>query len=281
MKTQSARTAVSIASSLILVAALVADATAAGGARRRGWCARRWRGWRLLPFGRRGQRQLLSAKTRLGGGTGARQAGATQRSGQRAQTQQTASRQAGSTERSGQRAETQQTRTQTRGDTRTSGQAERTEREGQRQTASTERTDSRQQGYTERTDARQQGSTERTEARASAAQNINANNNWDNNYHYDDDDEWGYALAGAAVGATVGYVAGAATAPHLRGPDLCDGAPLLADRRGDGRGKLLRVRRFLVQPGIRERKRHVCHRQRASRLLGRWFIRLPARMSSA
>jgi hypothetical protein len=42
---------------------------------------------------------------------------------------------------------------------------------------------------------------------------MNDNNNWDNNYHdYDDDDEWGYALAGAAVGATVGYVAGAATA---------------------------------------------------------------------
>jgi hypothetical protein len=37
---------------------------------------------------------------------------------------------------------------------------------------------------------------------------------WDHHhdYDYDDDDEWGYALAGAAVGATVGYVAGAAAA---------------------------------------------------------------------
>ncbi|WP_449232470.1 hypothetical protein [Azospirillum doebereinerae] len=134
-------------------------------------------------------------------GVGARQAGATERSGQRAATAQTASRQAGGTERSGQRNETRQERTQARGDTRTSRQGERTEREGQRQ-----------QGQTERTEARQQGQTERTQARANAAQNISGD--WDN-HHYGDDyyDGWGWGVAGLAVGATAGYIAGAATAP--------------------------------------------------------------------
>ncbi len=198
MKTRSARITVSIASSLFVMAGLVEEA---GAARERGGGG---------GYSRSGAAASGSfSAQRPAAGTGARQAGATQRSGQRNASAQTASRQAGSTARSGQRAETQQTRTQTRGDTRTSGQAERTER-----------TDSRQQGSTERTDSRQQGYTERTDVRASAAQNINANNNWDNNYHHDDDDdEWGYALAGAAVGATLGYVAGAATAaPVVAGP---------------------------------------------------------------
>jgi len=134
-------------------------------------------------------------------GTGFRQAGATERSGQRAATAQTASRQFGSTERSGQRAETRQTRSEGRSEARTSGQQERTERQSERQ-----------QGQTERTEARQQGQTERTEARSYAAQNIA--NDWDGHYgyDYDDDDDWGWALAGAAVGATAGYIAGAATA---------------------------------------------------------------------
>ncbi len=55
--------------------------------------------------------------------------------------------------------------------------------------------------------------TDRTQARSAAAANVANNrsnyNNWDN-YHYDDDDDWGYALAGAAVGATAGFIAGAA-----------------------------------------------------------------------
>ncbi|WP_158282577.1 hypothetical protein [Azospirillum sp. TSH58] len=130
---------------------------------------------------------------------GARQAGATQRSGERMASAQTASRQTGATERSAQRAETKQTRTEGRADTRASGQQERTERQGQRQ-----------QGQTERTEARQQGQTERTESRAYAAQNIA--NDWDGHHYDDNDDDWGWALAGAAVGATAGYIAGAATA---------------------------------------------------------------------
>jgi hypothetical protein len=178
MKTQSARIAVSIASSLILVAAMVADAGARGG---RG-------GGGYSRSGAAASGSFSASRSTSGGGVAARQAGATQRSGQRAQTQQTASRQAGATERSGQRA-----------DMRTARQEERTEREGQRQ-----------QGQTERTEARQQGQTERTEARSNAAQNIS--NDWDHHHDYDDDDDWGYALAGAAVGATLGYVAGAATA---------------------------------------------------------------------
>ncbi|MGF7209781.1 hypothetical protein GGE65_004384 [Skermanella aerolata] len=36
---------------------------------------------------------------------------------------------------------------------------------------------------------------------------------WDHHHDYDDDDDWGWAVAGLAVGATVGYVAGAASSP--------------------------------------------------------------------
>jgi len=183
MKPRSAQLALSSAMSLFLVIGLVENAGARG---ERG-------GGGFSRSGPAASGGFSSGAT----GTASRQAGATQRSGQRAETQQTATRQAGATERSGQRAETQQTRTETRGETRTSGQQERTERQGQRQ-----------EGYTERTDVRQQGMTERTQTRSQAAQNISGN--WDNHYH--DDDEWGYALAGAAVGATAGYIAGAATA---------------------------------------------------------------------
>jgi hypothetical protein len=222
MKTQSARIAVSIASSLILVAALATDAAGArggggGGARAGGgggggwWPRRRRRGW-LLPFGHRVQRQLLGVKIQLGGrrdgGTAGRSHPAIWPTGT-----DTADRIAPDGDHRAFGSARRDAADQARSDTRTSGQQERTEREGQRQTASADRTESRQQGQTERTEARQQGQTERTESRSQAAQNINANNNWDNNYHYDDDDdEWGYALAGAAVGATVGYMAGAATA---------------------------------------------------------------------
>ena len=76
----------------------------------------------------------------------------------------------------------------------------------------TERTELRQGERTERTEARQAGQTERTQARTDAAESVA--NNWDGRGYYydDDDDDWGYAIAGAAVGAAVGFVAGAATA---------------------------------------------------------------------
>ena len=154
-------------------------------------------------------------------------------------------------------------------DTRTSGQQERTEREGQRQTASADRTESRQQGQTERTEARQQGQTERTDARSNAAQNINANNNWDNHYDYhDDDDEWGYALAGAAVGATVGYMAGAASTPTYVSPTYVTVLPCSPTVVATGGVSYYGCGGSWYNQGIRERKRHLCHRQRASWLLG-------------
>ena len=198
MKTsRTVRTAFLIASSLILVAGLMHDAMArgnrggggGGGGRGGGGGGGFSRSGPAAGGGFSSQRSTASV--------GARQAGATQRSGQRTAAAQTGSRQAGSTERSGQRADTQQARTQARADTRTSGQQERTER-----------SEVRQQGQTERTEARQQGQSERTQARANAAQN------WDGGrYYYDDhDDDWGYAFAGAAVGATAGFIAGAATA---------------------------------------------------------------------
>jgi hypothetical protein len=115
----------------------------------------------------------------------------------------TTSRQAGSVQRSGQRAQTQQTRTETRGETRTSGQGERTQRQGQRQ-----------EGATNRTAERQEGATQRTQTRAAAASNVAGD--WDNNYHgccWGGNNNWGYAAAGVAVGAAVGYAAGAATTP--------------------------------------------------------------------
>jgi hypothetical protein len=90
-------------------------------------------------------------------------------------------------------------RTEARADTRTSGQQERTERQGQRQ-----------EGYTERTQTRQEGRTDRTQTRSDAARDIA--DDWDDHGCCWDDDNWGYALAGAAVGATVGYMAGAAAA---------------------------------------------------------------------
>jgi hypothetical protein len=89
---------------------------------------------------------------------------------------QPAQRSAARQDLSGDRSETRQARTETRGDTRTSGQEERTER----------------------TEARQEGRSERTEYRADA---------WDDHDCCWDDDRWGYALAGAAVGAAVGYAA--------------------------------------------------------------------------
>src|SRR4051794_41867227 len=70
------------------------------------------------------------------------------------------------------------------------------------------------QAQSGRTEPREQGQTERTEARSNAAQNMN--NDWDHHHDYDDDDDWGWAVAGVAVGAAAGYVAGAAsTPPHL------------------------------------------------------------------
>jgi hypothetical protein len=148
---------------------------------------------------------LLAAdvEARRGGGGGFSRAGAASggsfSSRASASSARTASRQAGSVQRSGQRADTRQTRTQARADTRTSGQQERTERQGQRQEGRTARTESRQEGYTER-----------TRARTDAARDIA--DDWDDHGCCWDDDRWGYALAGAAVGATVGYVAGAAVA---------------------------------------------------------------------
>lgn len=201
------RTVFSVFLSLFMVGAAVADANAQGrGGGGRGGGGRGGGGGysrsgpaagggfaaqRPPPSGGRVSAQRPAGGTggSLGGGTAARQAGATERSGQRMAASQTNARQAGATERSGQRAQTQQTRAE-----------ERTERQGQRQG-----------GMTERTDARQQGQTERTQARANAAQNISGN--WDGYRYYDDhDDDWGYALAGAAIGATAGYIAGAATA---------------------------------------------------------------------
>lgn len=194
MKTRMARFIVAATASIALVAGpLLNDAAA----RERGG-------------GRSGQAGFARSGPGASGGfaaprssrqTAARQAGATQRSGQRAATAQTESRQSGATERSQQRAETQQVRAQERSDTRTSNATERTER-----------TEIRQGERTERTEARQAGQTERTQARTDAAESVA--NNWDGRGYYydDDDDDWGYAIAGAAVGAAVGFVAGAATA---------------------------------------------------------------------
>ena len=205
MNSRSSRLALPTAALLVLLAGSVMDAYAVGNRGGGGGGGGAARGGDFSRSGPAASGSLSGQRGAAGAGggsaaaTGARQAGATERSGQRAATTQTASRQAGATERSGQRAETQQTRTESRADTRTSGQQERTEREGQRQ-----------QGQTERTDARQQGQTERTESRSTAAQNISGN--WDGHHYDDNNDEWGYALAGAAVGATAGYIAGAATA---------------------------------------------------------------------
>lgn len=186
MTAEASRFALSIAVSLLLVAGSVGDAYARDGGGGRGG-------------GDGGGNFSRSGPAASGSLSGQRGAAATERSGQRAATAQTASRQAGATERSGQREATQQTRSQSRADTRTSGQQERTERESQRQ-----------QGQTERSEARQQGQSERTESRATAVQNRSGD--WDGHHYDDNDDEWGYALAGAAVGATAGYIAGAATA---------------------------------------------------------------------
>jgi len=184
MKTRPTRIAVIVASSLVLVMGLLHEVDARGN---RGGGGRGGGGGGGGGFSRSGPAAGGGfASQRSSASVGARQAGATQRSAQRTAAAQTGTRQAGFTERSGQRA-----------DTRTSGQQERTER-----------TEVRQQGQTERTEARQQGQSERTQARANAAQN------WDGGHYYydDDDDDWGYALAGAAVGATAGFIAGAATA---------------------------------------------------------------------
>lgn len=81
----------------------------------------------------------------------------------------------------------------------------------------TERTEIRQENRTERTEIRQDGRTERNADRAQAAQNIA--NNWDSRhyhhhyYHDNDDDEWKGVVAGLVIGATVGYIAGAASRP--------------------------------------------------------------------
>lgn len=81
----------------------------------------------------------------------------------------------------------------------------------------TERTEIRQENRTERTEIRQDGQTERNANRTQAAQNIA--NNWDSryyhhHYHHDnDDDEWKGVVAGLVIGATVGYIAGAASRP--------------------------------------------------------------------
>lgn len=207
MTARSTRTVISVVASFLLVAGMVADAHARGGGRGGGGGGGGGGGRGGGGYSRSGPAASggFSAQRPAGGGssaqrpanTGARQAGATERSGQRTAAAQTESRQVGATERSGQRAQTQQTRAQERTDTRTSGQQERTERQDQRQS-----------GMTERSESRQQGQSERTEARSNAAQNISGD--WDGHYDYDDDN-WGYAFAGAAIGATAGYIAGAAT----------------------------------------------------------------------
>lgn len=185
MKTGPVRMILSIAAALIVTAGPVADAFARG------------QGGGGRSYSRSGPGASGSFASR--GSAGARQVGATQRSAQRMSAAQTRTRQAGAGERSAQRAQTQQTRSESRSGARTSSQQERTERQSERQ-----------QGYTERTDIRQQERSERTESRTSAAQNIA--NDWDGHHYYDDDDDWGYALAGAAIGATAGFIAGAATA---------------------------------------------------------------------